>query len=170
MYTNYISTFNIMFNSMFNILSVNEQVSQAIAQFYLKNVLKFLPSVNIYVLLIKTTSPHHGGNVRTEIIKNSGTHFFVCLIKTLDVCAHRGEETCTLYHVFQKFVRSFLRYCYTSVFVLDILCPSKGCLVHDRNVRKVFLALNLTKSSIKPFTCNNTTFTVPFLNKLLFLY
>ena len=63
------STINIMFDSMFNIFLINkEQLSKAIASFSLNNVLKFLPSVKIYVFIpVKTTSQDEG-HLRTERI------------------------------------------------------------------------------------------------------
>ena len=46
------------------------------------NVLKFLPSVSIYVLMsIKTTSPHEG-SLWPERIGSSGTQLFLCLVET----------------------------------------------------------------------------------------
>ena len=47
---------------------------------------------------------------------------------------------------------------------------SKGCLGHDRNVHKILPVLCLTIMCIKPFTCKNTTLSVPFLNEMLFLH
>ena len=66
---------------------------------------------------------------------------------------------------------SFLEYCYhTIISVQHTLCPSKWCLVHDWNVHMIFSALNLTIICIKPFTLNNTTFSVSFLHEILFLH
>ena len=65
-------------------------------------------------------------------------------------------------------IHSFLEYCYTIVLVHDILCPSNESLVHDSttNMHKIFSALNLTIICIRPFTCNNTIFSVSFLNEI----
>ena len=38
-------------------------------------------------------------------------------------------------------------------------------LANDRNIGKIFLALNLTIICIKDFICRNPIFLVPFLNK-----
>ena len=71
-------------------------------------------------------------------------------------------------------ILSFLEYCYrifgTQYFV-RAPPDSKGCLylVDDKNVHKYFFpVLNLT--IIKPFTCNDTIFSVSFLYEILFLY
>ena len=58
----------------------------------------------------------------------------------------------------------------------DISCPSKRCLeFYDvwwmiGLCRKCFSALNLTIICTKSFTCINTTFSVFFWNKILFLH
>ena len=41
-------------------------------------------------------------------------------------------------------IQSFVEYCYIINFVHDILQSSKRCLVHDRNMHKIFSAMNLT--------------------------
>ena len=69
-------------------------------------------------------------------------------------------------------IRPFSEYCYT---ILDVqwqyFVPlSKGWLRDDRNVHNFFSVLNLTIIRIKPFTCNNTIFSVSFLNEILFPY
>ena len=63
-------------------------------------------------------------------------------------------------------IHSFLIYCYTIVFGHNFLHPSKWCLVHNKNVHKICSALNLKIICITPFTCNNTTFSVSFLNEI----
>ena len=56
-----------MFDSMFNILSINkEQLFKAIASFSLNNVLKFLPSVKIYVFIPLKTTSQDEDHLRTE--------------------------------------------------------------------------------------------------------
>ena len=67
-------------------------------------------------------------------------------------------------------ILSFLEYCYAVAFVHDVLCMLKGCLVHDGNMHKIFSVLNFTIICIKNFTCNNTTFSISFLNEILFLH
>ena len=137
--------------------------SVAIAQFSFKNILKFLLSVSIYVFIsIKTTSPHEG-KLRPERIENSGTLSLYTLevlvhmrttAKELTPCdaffrnhePNRVPEMTlsylqnipTYYHSgkYKMSIRSALEYCYTIVFVRDILCPTKGCFVHDiRNLQ-----------------------------------
>ena len=51
------------------------------------------------------------------------------------------------------------------VLVHHILC----LLLHDRNVYKMFSALNLTITHVNLFTCNKRNFSVSFSNKILFL-
>ena len=82
MYAKSISTINIMYNAMFKIFV--QQLSQAIALFYFKNVIKFLTSVSMKVFIsIKTTSPHEG-SLRAEIELEILVHnIFVCLVETL---------------------------------------------------------------------------------------
>ena len=40
----------------------------------------------------------------------------------------------------------------------------------DRNVREYLSVLNFTVICVKPFTSNSTTFSVSFLNEILFLH
>ena len=60
--------------------------------------------------------------------------------------------------------RCFLECCYTIVFMSDISCPSKWCLEDDRNLHKMFLAMNLIIIFINSFICINT-FSVGILFK-----
>ena len=53
---------------------------------------------------------------------------------------------------------SLLEYCYTIVFINDIFSPSKGYMIYDGNVHKMFSALNLKIICNRSLTYNNTTF------------
>ena len=59
------------------------------------------------------------------------------------------------------------QYCFCAYIFCVLL---NGYLVHGRNLRKTFSILNLTIICIKSFTCNNTTFSVFFLNELSFFH
>ena len=65
-------------------------MSQANAKISFKNVLKFLPSVSIYLFIsIKISSPHEG-NLRAGSIENSVTQFFLWLAETFgSMCVPR---------------------------------------------------------------------------------
>ena len=82
-------------------------------------------------------------------------NFFVCLVETFDAYVHHGEETCIF--VIHSWIElcawneAFYFHMSTIVFVHDLLFSSKRCLVHDRNVHKIFSILNLTIICIKPF-------------------
>ena len=54
-------------------------------------------------------------------------------------------------------ILSSLEYWYRILFVHNILCPQKGCFLHDQNVHKVFSAMHLTIICVNLFTFNNTT-------------
>ena len=138
----------------------------------------------------------HEGNLRAEELGNCSTHFFFFFphpLLRLGATTNRASRTefmnqimyikrvlafckTSIYYPSGKYKLSirfffFLEYCYTVVFVQYILCLSKGCLVHDRNVHKTFSALSFTVISVVAFTCNNTTFSVSFLlNEILFLH
>ena len=72
---------------------------------------------------------------------------------------------------YKRSICSFFEYCYTTIFTYDISCPSQGVWFYawyKTNLHKIFSALNLTIIFIK--SCNNTTYSVYFLNKILFLH
>ena len=101
--------------------------------------------------LFRNHEPNHAPELSLAFCKNMPT-FFPSGKYTLSIC-------------------SFLENCYTVVLVHNISCPSKGCLVDNRNLHNIFSALNLRKICIKPFICNiNTIFSVSFLNEILLLH
>ena len=135
---------------------------------------------------IKTTSWHEV-NFRAERIRNSGAQLFACLVllrllvlhmpskkhATCDITFLRNHEqimylkwafaiskTCQLWNIsFQLFF--FFRVLLHNRFSAQyFVSPSKGCLVHDTNVHKIFSALNLTIIFLKP--CNNNFFSILF--------
>ena len=68
-------------------------------------------------------------------------------------------------------IRSFLEYRYIIFDVQYFMCALKRMFVFDdRNRQKYFSVLNFTIICIKRFTCNNTIFSVSFLNEILFLH
>ena len=144
--------------------------------------MKSLPSVSLYVFIYIKTITAHKGNLRAERLEILLPSFFVCLVETFNARLHHRGKTCIswffvrnrvpemglsylqniqVYYPSVKYellIRFFLDYCYTIIFVKNILCPSKGCLVHDTNKHKIMSVLNLTIICIKPFTCNSTNF------------
>ena len=70
-----------------------------------------------------------------------------------------------------RFVFFQFEYCNTIHFVPDILCLSKGCLMHDKNDHRHFCSpeshMNLHRVVL---ACNNATFSIFFLNESLFLH
>ena len=110
----------------------------------------------------------------TELLKE----FFLCLAETF------GAYPCTTmkkHKSFDTFFRNNERYGVSErslsfsndhniVFMYDISCPLKGCLLDDRNVRKPFSALNLIKICVQSFTCNNISPSVSLLNENLYLH
>ena len=145
MYAKSISTINIMYNAMFKIFL--QQLSKAIALFYFKNVFKFLTSVSMKVFIsIKTTSPHEG-SLRAEIELEILLHnIFVCLVETLRTTraprrnmhlvifffrndelpemSLRNLQNASVYYPSGKYkllIRSCLEYCYTIIFVHNIV-------------------------------------------------
>ena len=145
MYAKSISTINIMYNAMFKIFL--QQLSKAIALFYFKNVFQFLTSVSMKVFIsIKTTSPHEG-SLRAEIELEILLHnIFVCLVETLRTTraprrnmhlvifffrndelpemSLRNLQNASVYYTSGKYkllIRSCLEYCYTIIFVHNIV-------------------------------------------------
>ena len=125
--------------------------------------LKFWSFVTIYVFISIKAISLYQGNLSAERIGNSGGQ--VSGMPCWNLWCLR-EEKCSSWKLFQKswikswvpqmslsypqnkaicFVwwiklsmRFFLEYCYTFVFAHNFWCPSKGCLVHDRYMIKVF--------------------------------
>ena len=67
----------------------------------------------------------------------------------------------------------FLEYCYKifgAQYFLRALQVKMAFLLDDRNVHKYVSVLNFTIICIKFFSCNNTIFSVSFLNEILFLH
>ena len=71
-------------------------------------------------------------------------------------------KTCQIITLQRNKTINFLEYWYTVVFVHDISCPSKQCLVHCRNMHEISEALNLTVICIASLTCKAQPFQYPF--------
>ena len=138
----------------------------------------------------KPTSPHED-HTRTDKIRNSCAHF-LC-VSCWDIRCHacntkkhvlrdtscRNPELNRVPKINLSYlqnisifcpsgkckllIHSFLRYHNTIHFMHNIV-PLKRYLVHDTKVHKIFLALALTITLIKSFTCNNTAFILFQLN------
>ena len=153
MYASSINIINNMFNSTLNASLVNNQQ---------------LPFISIYVLkFLQTTSPNERLNKLVLYKLGQYTIFFAYLVESFGA---KHKKTCCLFRIYEPYhVRgnsfSFLQnmpiyypsgkykisirffqfeYWYTVKFVHDISCPSKGCLVHDRNAHEIFAVLNTT--------------------------
>ena len=170
MYASSINIINNMFNFVLNAFLVNNQQLSKIIKyfFFIKNVLKFLSFISIYVLtFLQTTSPNEG--LKKLVLYKLGQYiiFSACLVETFGA---QHKKTCCLFRIYEPYhvrgnsfsfsqnmpiyypsrkyklsIRFFqFEYWYTVNFVPDISCPSKGCLVHDRNVHEIFAVLNPT--------------------------
>ena len=172
------------------------QLTKAVTQFF-KNVLKFLPSV--YIGSYQQKPPVHTKVIcwlkELEILRHSfllallrlSVHAYSTVVKKCEPCGtfFRNHERNRVPEISLSYSQNmpsyfpsgryklsiclFLEYCYTIVMVDDISRPSNGCLLYDRNVYKILSALNLTLVCINSFTSNKATFSVFFLNEMLFL-
>ena len=124
-------------------------MSKAIAKFFLKIFLKFLPSGSIKLFIsIEATSPHES-NLRAERNRNLFHNFFVYILEYFRCYACSTKKRAPRYTFFKNHelncvpymsisylenmpiycplrkyklsVRSFLDYCYSIVFVHDIV-------------------------------------------------